>query len=191
MNDVVVSTYFCDLDGTLIDTAQANFRAYHLALEQFGVPFDWKCFTTTWGRDSRDFLPEVAPTLSSGQIAQVRSEKANCYPQFLQLTRLNVPLYRLLVSLKGTASIGLVTTAKRANVSDVLLHHHLDGLFDYVVCGEDTTRSKPWPDPYLYALQVARIPAERAITFEDSATGMESARRAGIAAVRIGFSHEG
>lgn len=182
--------YFCDLDGTLVDTAQANFRAYQSALAHFGVPFDWDCFTSTWGRDARDFLPDVAPALSLGQIAQVRSEKADRYPQFLSLTRLNVPLYRLLLSLKGTATIGLVTTAKRANVSDVLLHHDLDGLFDHVVCGEDTRRSKPWPDPYLHALQVVGMPAERTITFEDSATGMESARRAGIAAIRVGFSDE-
>lgn len=180
---------FCDLDGTLIDTAQANFQAYRAALAEFNVEFPWDVFQTTWGRDSRDFLPDIAPGLTPVEIAAVRRIKADSYSEFAHLTTLNVALHRLLASIKSTTTTVLVTTAKRRSALDILAHHKLGDLFDHVVCGDDTTRSKPWPDPYLHALAISGGSAERSVTFEDSESGIESARDAGIAVIRVEFSH--
>lgn len=71
---------FCDLDGTLVATEKANFAAYRAALGEFGVEFTWPVFVTTWGEDSRDFLPRIAPELSAGEVAGVRAAKARHFP---------------------------------------------------------------------------------------------------------------
>lgn len=190
MTPVDIATVFCDLDGTLVDSATANFGAYREALNRFGVEFTPADFETTWGRDSRDFLPDVAPQLSPKDLDAVRATKAAVYPRYLPEARLNVPLYRLLVALKQSSGIVLVTTAKRSNTNEVISHFGLQSLFDHVVCGEDTPRSKPWPDPYLHALRLVGSAPESCITFEDSAAGEDSAIAAGIEVVTVGFSSE-
>lgn len=185
--ETATSVVFCDLDGTLVDTAQANYGAYRAALSEFKVPFSWSSFETTWGRDSRDFIPDIAPQLSAADILMVRRRKAELYPDFVHLTVVNIPLRQLLLAMKPVVTVVLVTTAKRQNVRAVLAHHGLETLFEHVVCGEDTVRSKPWPDPYLYALSLLGESAERSITFEDSASGIESARLACIGSIKVGF----
>ena len=182
-----VNGVFCDLDGTLVETTQANFAAYRAALATVGVDFTWDSFLGTWGADSREFLPKVAPTLSSREIDHVRSVKARLYPDFLAETTLNHPLLRVLQTWKPTAQVLLVTTAKRANVSAVLAHHGLEDLFAAVVTGEDTERSKPHPAPYLRALEITGLDATECIAFEDSAAGIASARGAGVDVVRVGW----
>lgn len=180
-------TVLCDLDGTLVDTAEANYQAYRAALAEADVDFTWAQFLTTWGKDSRDFLPAIAPHLSAVDVELVRARKAQLYPDYLRFTRLNRPLLRTLAAMKVDAMMLLVTTAKRSNVTAVLEHHGLSDFFDHVVCGEDTLRSKPSADPYLHALRLAQSAAEDCVTFEDSESGIRSAREAGIDVVKVRF----
>ncbi|AAT88262.1 hydrolase [Leifsonia xyli subsp. xyli str. CTCB07] len=184
----IVRGVFCDLDGTLVATEKANFAAYRAALGEFGIEFTWPVFLTTWGEDSRDFLPRIAPELSAGEVAGVRAAKARHYPAFLGETELNRPLARTLQTWSGTARVALVTTAKAGAVAAVLKHHDLTQLFSFVVTGDDTERSKPAPDPYLLALATAGLRPEDCITFEDSESDIRSAEGAGVDVGRIEWS---
>ena len=187
MRSTALEAVFCDLDGTLVDTAVPNHRAYEQALSEVGVPFPWRVFVGTWGRNSAEFLPEIAPQLRPEQIRWVRDEKARIYSKFLSELRVNGPLCDLLSAFKGQAPLALVTTAKRGNVNDVFAAAGLTGLFDHVVSGDDVTRGKPAPDAYLTALRLAGTTAARCVTFEDSDAGLAAARAAGIPAVRVVF----
>ncbi|NBU34326.1 HAD family hydrolase [bacterium] len=49
-----------------------------------------------------------------------------------------------------------------------------------LVIGNECTRPKPYPDPYLRALELTGASPERAVVFEDSCSGLLSAQSAGI-----------
>lgn len=183
-----VRAVFTDLDGTLVSTRRANFAAYREALSVVGVDFAWQTFLSTWGEDSRDFLPRIAPELSPRLIERVRAEKALRYPQHLGRTELNEPLVRLLRTWATTVPVALVTTAKRAGVDAVIAHHGLESLFSFIVSGDDTERSKPEPEAYALAVSAVGLRPEECITFEDSAVGIESAARAGVPVIRVAWS---
>lgn len=183
-----VRAVFTDLDGTLVSTKRANFAAYRDALDSVGVDFPWHTFLSTWGEDSRDFLPRIAPELSRAQIDQVRAEKARRYPAHLRATELNEPLVRLLRAWASTVPVALVTTAKRAGVDAVIAHHGLQSLFSFIVCGDDIERSKPEPEAYALAVEAVGVRPDQCITFEDSDVGIESAERAGVAVIRVLWS---
>jgi beta-phosphoglucomutase-like phosphatase (HAD superfamily) len=57
--------------------------------------------------------------------------------------------------------------------------------FDVVVGGDDVSRGKPFPDPYLRAAELLGVAAEDCVAFEDSITGLRSAESAGTKAVGI------
>lgn len=183
-----VRAVFTDLDGTLVSTRRANFAAYRDALATAGVPFSWQAFLSTWGADSRDFLPVIAPQLSRAQIDEVRAEKARRYPEHLGATELNEPLLRLLRTWASTVPVALVTTAKRAGVDAVIAHHGLEDLFSFVVSGDDTERSKPEPEAYALAVEAVGLLPEQCVTFEDSEVGIESAERAGVPVIRVSWA---
>jgi HAD superfamily hydrolase (TIGR01509 family) len=61
----------------------------------------------------------------------------------------------------------------------------LGATFPVVVTAEDVALGKPAPDMFLLAAERMGVPARECVVFEDSALGMEAARRAGMAAVLV------
>ena len=181
----VASAFLFDLDGTLVGTWQANYLAYRDAFAEFGhtlSPEDWR---TTWGEDSRRFVPRLLPHASPSEVIAIRESKAVRYEDHLDSITLNEPLANFLRYVAPDHKTALVTTAKRLNATQALSVHALEPLFDVLVFGDDLARSKPDPECYLLALDQLGVRASEAIAFEDTATGMASALAAGIQVVKV------
>jgi HAD superfamily hydrolase (TIGR01509 family) len=174
-----------DLDGTLVNTTQANFAAYRRAIAQVlpsqDIPEGRLYSLIDDGVSSSHFLPTLFPSISVDQIQEIRTAKAKFYPSFVDLTSVNEPLITFLQTLCRDKPLALVTTAQPNNLQAVLTYHRqLRQLFSTIISGADVRHLKPAPDAYLLALTRLSLPASDVLAFEDSVTGMESARNAGI-----------
>jgi beta-phosphoglucomutase-like phosphatase (HAD superfamily) len=58
------------------------------------------------------------------------------------------------------------------------------------VDGHQVARPKPHPDIYLRAAELLGVPPEDCVVFEDSLTGIQAARAAGMAVVGVGTTHD-
>ena len=58
--------------------------------------------------------------------------------------------------------------------------------FEVLVGKEDVAAVKPDPEGYLLALERLRLPAGAVVALEDSASGLQAARGAGLRAIAIG-----
>lgn len=169
-----------DLDGTLVDTSEANFKAYQAALEVVGVDM-----TRAWweakgfGRNSRQFLPELLKGHPHVDPKSVATEKARLYPQFLDGIRLNANLAGLLQAVRPRVGVALVTTASAAATEAVIDRCDLRGLFDTIVTGDDVTAHKPSPDAYVEAARRFGVSAEDCLIIEDSGIGTAAAQAFG------------
>ena len=56
-----------------------------------------------------------------------------------------------------------------------------------IVTGNDVAEPKPSPEPYLLAAARLGVRPDRCLVFEDTDIGIESARRAGMAVLRVEF----
>ncbi|HEY0044827.1 MAG TPA: HAD family phosphatase [Allosphingosinicella sp.] len=185
-----VRALLVDLDGTLVDTAGANYAAYAQALKGVGVQISRVEFErVAFGRSWRQFLP---PLLGNAAACEaVAAEKARIYPDFLGETVLNTALARLIEAGRPGWATALVTTASRVSAQAVLRHHRVETLFDTVVTGNDVTRHKPDPEAYRVAAgRLGAAPAE-CLAFEDSDIGEAAARAFGAACIRIAFDGRG
>jgi HAD superfamily hydrolase (TIGR01509 family) len=54
-----------------------------------------------------------------------------------------------------------------------------------VVCSEDYSRGKPFPDPFLEAARRLNVLPERCLVFEDTETGRTAAHAAGMECVLV------
>ena len=178
-----------DLDGTLVDSAEANDTAYSRALGEFGAtvaPEDVaRC---AGGRHWREFLPEL---LARADVrcdpAQVAERKGELYRQMVAELRVNGALLALASSVRPVMKTALITTASRENVSAVLDHFALREFFDVVITGDDVVHHKPDPEAYRLALTRLELDAAECIAFEDSDVGVASAVAAHVTVVRVTF----
>lgn len=181
----MIHGFFFDLDGTLVDTHQANYEAYRRAiLEVSGVEITFEQFKTTVGHVATTFLPWFVPNADPEVYARIATLKATYYKGFMHLTRLNTALVSFMDLMKDSQLV-LVTTAKRKNAEAVLAHHGLTDLFDHIVTAENVAQSKPAPDAYLRALQLVSLQPAEVIVFEDSDAGRQAAEAAGLSVVMV------
>jgi len=176
-----------DLDGTLADTAEANYLAYAAALAEASVAVDRETFVrVAHGRNWREFLPGiVADQSSAADPAQIAARKRMLYPEHIRALRLNEGLLSLAQSVRPAQLTGLVTTASRTSVEAIFHHHGLAPLFDVVITGDDVEHHKPHPAAYRLALDKLGVDAAESLAFEDSDIGEQSARAAGMAVIRV------
>lgn len=176
-----------DLDGTLVDTRDANFAAYSQALAEVGVTLErsrWDKLAD--GRNWKQFLPALLND-SGIPAAAVARRKTDLYPEKLNDTHLNERLERIIRGARTRCLTALVTSASADGARAVLSHHGLGSLFDIVVTGSDVDRHKPAPDAYLLAAQRLGVGPSDCLIFEDSDIGAIAAAAFGAPCRRINF----
>ncbi|MFD8805787.1 HAD family hydrolase [Streptomyces sp. NPDC059597] len=102
----------------------------------------------------------------------------------------------LVRALSGRLPLAVASNCPSEVVEGSLERAGLRGHFEHIVVpstGADgaPVRPKPWPDVYAVAARLCGVPPERALAVEDSLTGMESARRAGLRVVGLGPRPDG
>lgn len=183
--------YLFDLDGTLVDTHDANVAAYSDAIPFVikGTPIDRVELRRhiANGESCTDFVPIIAKGATSEEVRQVAKRKAEVYPSCLHLSRLNDKLVSQVREWRKSPDVVtvLVTTAKRPNAEAVLARHSIQDLFDYEVFGDGIEHLKPAPDIYIKALSCAGLDAGDCIAFEDSDAGVQAATAAGVSVRKV------
>jgi beta-phosphoglucomutase len=184
---MIIKGFFFDLDGTLVDTHEANFLAYQQAAKRVrgtSLPDELRLHLKA-GSNSHAFLPLLVPDITDADIAKINIAKKEIYPGSLHVSQVNEYLVTILKQLSGRHVTVLVTTAKKDNALAVLRHHRIEDLFSFMVFGDDVENMKPHPDAYHLALEKSGLKASEVIAFEDSEKGLAAAETAGIGVVHI------
>lgn len=182
-----IKGFFFDLDGTLVDTHEANFRAYRQAIiEVVNIePSSELRILIKKGESFSNFLPVILPGISEAEIKKISEVKKRHYPNQLHASRLNEYLSTFLGQMSEHYTTALVTTAREANARAVLKVHGLEKYFDFMIFGEDVLAAKPDPEAYLLALEKSGLSADEVLAFEDSQKGIDAAQGAGIKTIHI------
>lgn len=182
----MIKGLFFDLDGTLIDTYEADFLAYRDSISDvLNIVIDHSEFRLTHGQEMLKKLESLAPGTDSDQAQQIAVRKKLHYKKYIADTTPNRSLIEFMSSFVGQTAIVLVTSAKRENALAALKEHKIVNLFSEMIFGEDVTNAKPDPEPYLLALSRTGLKANEALVFEDTETGILSAEAAGIAVIHV------
>ncbi|MBQ3444650.1 MAG: HAD family phosphatase [Selenomonadaceae bacterium] len=176
---IVKNLALFDLDGTLFDTNEVNYRAYQKALAHFGFKFEreyW--YRNCIGRHYKDFLADIDIT-DEKILKEIHRLKKQCYGEFLPYAKENLHLFKLIALMKPCYHIALVTTASRQNVEDILQTFNRTETFDSIFTQEDVSKMKPDPECYLKAMDYFKVEPTNTIIFEDSEAGLLAAERSG------------
>ncbi len=168
------------MDGTLVQSAEANAAAYAMALRDYDIIVDVALLAPMIdGRSWRDFLPSLMAPRPDVSPETVARRKRELYPQSFHLLRLNESLTDLVRMLRKQLATALVTTASSQAVTAIMKEFELADLFDVVVTGDHVTRPKPHPEGYAHAAARLGVSSSECLVIEDSDTGVEAARAFG------------
>lgn len=177
-----------DFDGVLADSEPLHCAAWAHVLKPLGISLNWETYRRYCiGIPDRDaaayFCGLKNPPADFDEVwAKYPAKSA----RFVELIReqpvIEPSVIRLLDELDGYKT-GVVTATERAFVEPALEVAGVRGKFAVVIGAEDVERTKPAPDPYLLAME--RLGASSGLAVEDSDTGEESARAAGLDVVRV------
>jgi HAD superfamily hydrolase (TIGR01509 family) len=147
----------------------------------FEMTDEW--FTTWGGHSTQPFVEAAFPGRDPEFIAQVSREG---HEMFLESTHLLEPFEHVLAVARahhGRVPMAIVSGGPRAAVLASLNAVGIADLFDLVVTADDVATGKPAPDAYLKAIADLGVEAAACVAYEDTASGMASARGAGIPVV--------
>lgn len=164
-----------DLDGTLFDTNEVNYRAYKEALATFGFNFEHEFwYSNCIGRHYKDFLADMSIT-DEKLLKDIHRLKKNCYRNYLNYAKENRHLFEIIDLIKPSYYVALVTTASSQNVADILSTFNRTDTFDKIFTQEDVSKMKPAPECYLKVMDYFKVKPEDTIIFEDSDVGLAAA----------------
>jgi len=140
------------------------------------------------GRNNRHIIQYCLGNRFQTDTWQVLShQKEKIYQQYVLAEKENYPLSPGAVELLDflvahNIPHNIATASEKENVDFYIEHLELARWFNLekIVYDDGTIRGKPAPDMYLKAARNINLPPERCIVIEDSVSGLEAARAAGI-----------
>ncbi len=182
-----------DFDGVIADTEPIGLDLDRAAYAELGVDMSLEDAKRIIGTDGYGivatlFAEHGRPDLRPEDFRAVRESTDTIYRTLLEEP---MPGAReALDALKALPpKVGLVSTTLAHNLLFALDRLRLLGFFDAIVGGDMVEHRKPAPDPWVNALGYLGIDQANAIAVDDSPTGIESAKRAGLFV--IGFKGGG
>ena len=181
-----------DLDGTLAETDSLHLPTWVDALQPYGVEVDEEFYRDRIsGRSTAEIVRELLPDLTDEQGRSIgEAKEASFRERASELEPLPGLVDFVIQGRELGMRIALVTNAPEENVETILLALKLRDFFDVVVLADEVEAVKPDPAPYRAALEKISVPAEVALAFEDSVSGISSSVAAGIRTVGIASSQD-
>jgi HAD superfamily hydrolase (TIGR01509 family) len=176
-----------DMDGTLVDSEPYWMAAERPLVESFGGTWDEEQALRLVGlglEDAARILQEAGVQMSVSHIIDHLTASV-----VAQMREQGIPFRpgarELLLSLREAGvKTALVTMSMRRMAEEIV--DLIDfAAFDLVLGGDDVSRPKPFPDPYLQACAALGVDPAEVVAIEDSPNGARSAVASGAATIGV------
>ncbi len=177
-----------DFDGVIVDSERQRFRFLGKVLKEYGLHLSNADFKSFVGRKRGEYLGDkFNSALNKGDVLRIlkrcrqdQLDRPGLYSRPIQgvksyvasLKRREIPAY-------------IVTGSNMPIVKKYLKINNLNNYFNILVTGEEISHSKPHPEIYRTSLKKLSVPKNKLLVLEDSAAGVQAAKRAGLKVAAI------
>lgn len=168
------TVFFFDLDGTLVDTNEANLQAYKKAVKEV-TNLD----VNSKKRFTRSSLMECIPNLKDEEQDLIINKKEEYFSEFLPLTILNKPIYDILERYHQSNTTVLVTNCRQGRAMQILDYHNMAHMFSHLLFRkfiENSTKVNKFDN----AITELGLKPYIIIAFEDEESEIVDAKLTGI-----------
>ena len=181
----MIRAIITDFDGTLVDTFEANLRAYQKAYQSVGLDITAEKYHECFGFRFERLM--MATGVFDDRAANIiREAKKELYPQFFTYLKPNKALLGLIEGFKALGGkTAVASTARRENLMNVVNYLGISDKFDLIYAGADVKEGKPSPEIYIKAMDALGVTPEETLIFEDSLVGLQAAEASGAAYMKV------
>jgi len=178
-----------DQDGTLLDAEAMHLQSWVVVAKKHGVSFTENNFCDFAGKGDLSIANYVK---KKGNLElspdELREEKRNYYKKHLDDIGLTTGALNILKQGKNARiPMALATISPREETMSAVKRLGMDKYLTVIVdkdfVGDD--RIKPNPDIYLAAAKQLGVQPQNCCVFEDSLTGVEAAKAAGMTCIAV------
>ncbi|AXE90634.1 HAD family hydrolase [Streptomyces sp. Go-475] len=176
-----------DVDGTLVDTNHLHVVAWWEALRQAGHQVPMHAVHRAVGLPSTDLVAHLlGDDRDKDQDADISAGHKALYGQYFDRLPALPEAGALLRRLHREGwTVVLATSAGGAELSALRRAIDADEAIAATASADDVDRGKPAPEPVEHALELAGVPAERAVFVGDTVWDMRAGSRAGVRCVGV------
>jgi HAD superfamily hydrolase (TIGR01509 family) len=180
------SAAFFDMDGLFLDSEPQ----WHQSQQEICARYSY-----TWDDDDQriciggplsrvgDYISDICAHDKTGP--QVVQELTDMMLVKLSAKAILMPgAFDAVERVRQVMPVALVSASPRI-LMDAALTTLPQGFFQFSISADDVTRTKPFPDPYIEAAKRMGVARSSCVVFEDSLTGIASAKSAGCAVVAV------
>jgi len=175
----MIKAIITDFDGTLVDTFEANLRAYQKAFEANGLSLTADRYRECFGYRFERFMTAMA-VYDDNVAHRIKEAKKEYYPQYFEHLKPNHALIDLIDSFKAMGGkTAIASTARKENLMNAINYLGIEDKFNLIFAGVDVKNGKPDPEIYLKAMDALGVKPEETLIFEDSQVGIDAAKASG------------
>jgi beta-phosphoglucomutase len=174
-----------DMDGVLVDSMTYHLKSWQELLGSFNITVTDQFIFEHEGAMAPQVISELftkhGHLINEKQITDIfLTQNSMFLTRYLSQVSLYPDSLTLLSQLKTKGMVlGLVTGSRRNLIEKIWAKEELS-YFSAIITSDDTHRFKPYPDPYLKAIQKIQQEPIECLVIENAPAGIQSAFYAGI-----------
>lgn len=174
-----------DMDGVIVDTEPLHRKAYYKTFEGLEIEVSEELYSTFTGASTQKVFETIIEKFSlENSTDELMVTKRAAFKDYFynDLEFDLVGGVRELIEhyYENGVKLVLASSATRTTIDMVFEKFGLEKYFIGKISGADLKASKPHPEIFLLAAEIANEPAENCMVIEDSTNGILAAHRAGI-----------
>lgn len=181
-----------DMDGVIVHSNPLHTEAWKQYNRRFSIDAGETLPDRMYGRRNDEIVRDFfGPGLNEVEVAAHGAAKEALYRELMApvLEQQLVPGVREFLRRHAGEPLGVATNAEPANVDFILDRAGLRPYFRVIIDGHQVRHAKPHPEIYQRAAELLSVAPRNCIVFEDSFSGVESARAAGTRVVGLRTTH--
>ncbi|WP_064967710.1 HAD family hydrolase [Tenacibaculum ovolyticum] len=184
-----------DMDGVIVDTEPLHKKAYFLMFSKVGIEVSQELYNSYTGQSTIDICKDLVNKfkLSLEATALVAYKRAFFKELFFSdkndLQLLDGVLDLIQNYYENGVTLVLASSASMVTIDNVFNKFDLNQYFKGKISGADLKASKPHPEIFLKAADIAEVRKEECLVIEDSTNGIRAAYDGGIYCVAYKSEH--
>ncbi|WP_299885997.1 HAD family phosphatase [uncultured Lacinutrix sp.] len=174
-----------DMDGVIVDTEPLHHKAYYMMFNAFNIEVSKELYESFTGQSTINICRKLCDifNLENNPEELVQSKRNSFFSLFDNDPSLQL-IDGVLELIKDYYSNGLTlvlaSSASMFTINSVFTRFELDKYFKSKISGADLKASKPHPEIFEKAAELAGYNRSECIVIEDSTNGIKAAKSAGI-----------
>lgn len=184
-----------DMDGVIVDTEPLHKQAYFLMFQKVGIEVSEELYNSYTGQSTiqicKDLVERFQLVLKPKELVTYKRAffKELFFAEDNNLTLLEGVLDLIKNYFQNNITLVLASSASMVTINNVFKKFDLDKYFKGKISGADLKASKPHPEIFIKAAEIAGFNKEDCMVIEDSTNGIKAAHSANIYCVAYKSEH--